>query len=133
MSRLDSYDILPQGMREYLSFNDFHFSKPMYRWAVSMMTDRNGKKAEFMEKDQVMDVLKRNSVTVEKDMGYDIPYVYAMARSDYFGSSITDEAHLAKFVKDYIDDPDGYETRAFDEFLAKLNAKGVSVPWEDLL
>lgn len=120
-------------MREYLSFNDFHFSKPMYRWAVSMMTDRNGKKAEFMEKEQVIDVLKRNSVTVEKDMGYDIPYVYAMARSDYFGSSITDEAHLAKFVKDYIDDPDGYETRAFDEFLAKLNAKSVSVPWEDLL
>lgn len=105
----------------------------MYRWAVSMMTDRNGNKVDFMEKEQVMDFLKRNSVTVEKDMGYDIPFVHAMGKSDYYGSSVPDEAHLAKFVKDYIDDPDGYETRAFDEFLTKLSAKGISVPWEDLL
>lgn len=98
-----------------------------------MMEDRNGNRVDFMEKEQVMDILRRNNVTVEEDMGYDIPYVFMMAKSDYMGSSIPDELHLAKFVNDYIGDVDGYETRAFDEFMAKLCATGMSVPWEDLM
>ncbi len=56
-----------------------------------------------------------------------------MAMSDFFGSSIKDEAHLALFVKDYTDDPDGNPTRAFDEFYINSIAKGVDIPWEDLI
>lgn len=131
--RLDSYDIMPEGMREYLSYHGHHFSKPMYKWAVSMMRDRMGNKVEAMEKEVVIDTLKRHNVTMEKDMGYDVPYTFLMAKSDYMGSSITDEAHLALFVKDYIGDIDGYPTRAFDEFMSKLIALGIPVDWSGLL
>lgn len=120
-------------MRKYLSFNDFHFSKPMYRWAVSMLKDRNGNKVEPMEKEQVMEVLKRNNVTDLPEAGYDIPFVYLRKKSDSLGGSIPDEAHLAMAVKEFFSDKDGYETMAFDEFLAKINAKGISISWEDLL
>lgn len=132
-TRLDYYDDIPEGMRKYLSFNGFHFSKPMYRWAVSMMKDRSGNRVEFTEKDQVMDVLKRNNVTDLPEMGYDIPFVYLRKKSDSLGGSIPDEAHLAMAVKEFFTDKDGYDTMAFDEFLTKMSAKGVSIPWEDLL
>lgn len=131
--RLDLYDDIPDGMRKYLSFNGFHFSKPMYRWAVSMMKDRNGNKVEFMEKEQVTDMLTRSNVTGLPEMGYDVPFVYLRKRSDSLGGSIIDEPHLAMAVKEFFTDNDGYETMAFDEFLSKMNAKGISIPWEDLL
>lgn len=49
------------------------------------------------------------------------------------GSSISDEPHLAKFIKDYMDDVDGSQTRAFDEFYAKTLAMDIPVIWEDLM
>ena len=49
------------------------------------------------------------------------------------GSSIADEQHLAKFVKDYLDDKDGSDTRAFDEFYAKTIALGIPIMWEDVI
>ena len=64
---------------------------------------------------------------------YDGIYVWCMATSDYMNSSILDEQHLALFVKDYIDDIDGNPTRAFDEFYINCVAKGVDIPWEDMI
>lgn len=120
-------------MREYMSYYGRHFSKPLYEMAVGMMETREGGKVKVMEKEAVMEKLKANSVTVKNDKGYDIPYVWAMATADYMGSSISDEAHLAKFVKDYCDDPDGSKTRAFDEFYAKTLAMDIPIVWEDLM
>lgn len=131
--RIDAYEAIPRGMKEYLSYYGRHFSKPLYQMAVEMMETRDGGKVKVMEKDAVMEKLKANNVVVKNDKGYDLPYVWAMATADYMGSSITDEAHLAKFVKDYSDDPDGSRTRAFDEFYAKSLALGIPIVWEDLM
>lgn len=133
MDRLDYYDIRPAGMDAYMSNYGRHISKPMYRWAVSMMRDRNGVKAKPMEKDDAKKMLESNGVIVENDRAYDVPYVMMMAKMDYYGSSIPDEAHLAKFVKDYLDDKDGSETRAFDELYVKMVALGVPIDWEDMI
>ena len=134
MSRIDYYDILPSGMSAYLSNHGHHFSKPMLEWAVSMMRDRNGNKAQVIDKKKFDDLMRAYGVILErKDGFYDGPYVWAMAKSDYMGSSIIDEQHLALYVKDYIDDIDGNETRAFDEFYANCIAKGVDIPWIDLI
>lgn len=77
--------------------------------------------------------LKNNGVTVKNAMGHDAAYVLNMARADYYGSSITDDGHLALFVKDYCDDVDGNPTRAFDEFYINSVAKGVPVFWDECL
>ena len=124
---------MPRDLKEYFSFNGRHFSKPLYEWAVKMMEKRDGGRVSPVEKSTFDERMRANNVTLKNDKGYDGPYIWCMATADYLGSSITDEAHLAKFVSDYADDPDGSKTRAFDEFYAKTMALGIPVPWGDLI
>lgn len=134
MDRLDYYDIIPRGMDAYMSSHGRHFSKPMLEWAVSMMRDRKGGKITIPEKKYTEDIFKNYGIELERDKGfYDSLYVWCMAKADYLGSSITDEHHIALYVKDYIDDKDGNPTRAFDEFYVNCIAKGVDIPWGDLI
>ena len=124
-------------MREYLEAYGWHFSKKMCEWAVGKMKckDEAGKtkKLEPMKKDEVEEMLKKYGVKLERDAGYDCVYAANMGRADYLKSSIPDEQHLALFVKDYIDDPDGYEGMPFTRFLADCVGSGKPVIWEDML
>ena len=134
MDRLDYYDITPKGMDAYMASHGRHFSKPMLEWAVGRMRDRSGKKVSLPDKKQLDNILASNNVTIERSEGfYDPLYVWCMARADYFGSSIADDMHMARYVKDFLDDPDGNPTRAFDEFYVNCVAKGVDIPWEDMI
>ena len=134
MDRLDYYDITPKGMGAYLSAHGHHFSKPMLEWAVSMMKNKKGDRQSVPEKKKVDEKLNSYGVELSRDKGYyDSVYVWCMAKSDYYGSSIEDEMHLAKYVKDYIDDIDGNPTRAFDEFYVNCIAKGIDIPWVDII
>lgn len=134
MTRLDFYDILPAGMEAYLASHGHHFSRPMLEWAVSMMRGRNGARSEAPDRKEFDNIMRSYGQELDRSHGYyDGIYVWCMAKSDYMGSSITDEQHLAMFVKDYIDDIDGNPTRAFDEFYINCIAKGIDIPWEDLI
>jgi len=133
MTRLDYYDILPAGMDAFLSSYGWHFSKPLCEWAVSRMRDRNGNRIQMKTKEQVEASLKAANVTIDNDYGYDKVFVYHMGLSDYMGDSITDEAHLAKYVKNVLDDRDGYEGIALTRFLADCSGKGIPIIWEDMI
>jgi len=135
MARFDDYDYdrMPHGMREYLSYHGYHFSKPMAEWAVGMMRDKNGNKVQMRTKEQVDSILKSHNAEVENAKGYDAMYTLHMAISDFLGSSIADEAHAALYVKDLIGDNDGYDGIVFTRFLADCSAKGIPIPWEELL
>jgi hypothetical protein len=41
-----------------------------------------------------------------------------MGNNDFLGSSIIDEKHLAMYVKDVIDDEDGYDGIVFNRWYA---------------
>ena len=133
MDRLDYYDILPEGMDAYLSHYGWHFSKKMCEWAVSKMRDRNGKPVAMRSKEQVERILSTYGIQLENDKGYDKVFVMHMGISDYLGGSIIDEAHLARYVKEVLDDRDGYEGIAFSRFFADCNGKGVPILWEDMI
>ena len=133
MNRLDYYDIIPAGMDAYLSHYGWHFSKAMCEWAVSKMRDRNNKKLTIKSKEQVDSILRAYNIELENDYGYDSVFVMHMGLSDYYGSSIVDEQGLARYVKDVLDDRDGYEGIAFTRFLSDCTAKGVPVIWEDMI
>ena len=60
-------------------------------------------------------------------------YVANMAKADYYKSSIIDESHLALFLKDYIDDPDGYDGLPFTRFYADCIGSGTPIMWDDML
>ena len=70
--RLDDYDMMPRGMREYLSYHGRHFSKPMYEWAVDMMETRDGGKVKSITKEAFDEKMKSLGVSVKNDMGYDL-------------------------------------------------------------
>lgn len=135
--RLDSRDKFPSGMEDYLSQNGWHFNKRLCEWAVEQMKRKNQlnkiDKITPYTKDNLDSLLKTNNITIENNVGYDALYVLNMAKADYHGSSITEEPRLIKFVKDYLDDPDGYDGVAMTRFYADCIGKGIAIPWEDVL
>ena len=137
MARLDSRDKYPSGMEDYLAFNGWHFNKKMCDWAVSKMYKINvAKRKEYISpytKETVENLLKANNIKLDKDVGYDAVYVANMAKADFYGSSISDDMHLAKFIKDYLDDPDGYDGIVFTRFYADCIGSGTPIMWEDML
>lgn len=137
---LDIYEdiLLPMEMRSYLRAYGFNFSKKACEFAVSKMKRKNpatGKDEpiEMKTKEEVEKILERYNVKLEHDNGYNGTYAYHMGYSDYFKSSITDEQHLAMYVKDVIDDEDNEGGNVFRKFLADADAKGIVIDWADLL
>lgn len=121
---------LSREMRKYLATYGPHFTKELCEDAVAMMEDRDGNRVKMIEKKAFNEMLERAGVKVEHDMLYDGVYVYSMAMADYWGSSINDETSLARLVKDYLDDPDGYEGIAFWRWYGDCCKTGVVVDWE---
>ena len=108
----------------------------MCDWATSGMYKTSGENRDYIEvwdKTYVDDLLKNNGIQLDNYFGYDYVFVANMCRADYFGSSILDDAHVALFVKDYIDDPDGYPELPFTRFYADCIGKGRPIIWEDML
>lgn len=137
-ARLDANYKFPSGMREYLDTYGWHFSKKMCEWAVSKMKRKNPQTQkeeplDYMDKDKVDEFLKKFNVQLPDAKGYDVSYILHNARADYFKSSIADEAHLALFVKDFFNDPDGYPTMAFTRFYADCIGMGEPIIWSDLM
>ena len=138
MHRLDTYDTMPSAMRQYLSQHGWHFSKKLCECAVKDMRTLNkatGKKEplEMTPKETIEETLKKYGVKLDNCKGYDAVYVWHMAKADYFKSSIADEQHLALFVKDYIDDVDGYSGIALTRYMADCIGSGTPIEWEEML
>lgn len=135
---LDVYDMKPEGMIAYLRYNGWHFNKKLCEWAVGLMKKMNAstgkmESVEPIDKDTVDELLKAHSVKLEDNAGYDYVYVANMAKADFYKSSIKDEASLAQFVKDMIDDPDQADGFVFNRFYADCNHNGVGIPWDEVL
>ena len=135
---LDAYDMKPEGMIAYLRYNGWHFNKKMCDWAITLMRKTNAttgklEKVEPTEKDTVEELLKVNNVKLENADSYDFVYVANMARADFFKSSLKDEAALAQFIKDMVDDPDQADGFIFNRFYADCNHNGIGIPWDDVL
>lgn len=130
---LSKYDFKSPAMRAYLGTYGEHFSKELCEDAVKMMRDRQGNPVQMSSKEDVKTMLENNGVTLGRNTLYDAVYVHAMARADYWGSSLDDEAHLAMFIGDYLNDTDGYEGKAFNRWYADMCKMGVVLDWEDYL
>lgn len=129
---LTRYDIKPEGMINYLRYNGAHFSKKLAEFAVGRMR-KGSQPLTPVTSEAVDNMLSAANISVENAQLYDKYYVANMAKADYFGSSIADELHLARFVKDYIDDEDGYDGIAFNRYLSDCARKGVVIDWENMI
>ena len=123
-------------MDEYLSYYGWHFSKKMCEWAASRMyrlVNERPIKIDPIKKEQLDEILKRYSVTLKKDKGYDAVYVANMCKADYLGRSVKDEGAMVQFIIDTIEDPDGYEGMVFTRFYADCVGSGTPINWEDMI
>lgn len=129
---LDIYDKRPEAMVNYLSYYGWHFNKKMCEFAINKMK-KDGKKLSSIQKDKVEELLKTYNIELDNNILYDAIYVANMAKADFYGSSIIDERYLATFIKDYLDDEDGYDGIAFSRFYIDTVKKGIPIDWESML
>jgi len=89
-------------------------------------TDDSGKKTPItpVNKEDVDKLLERQGIVLENKYAYDYVFAANMCIADYFGSSVPDQQHLALFIKDYVDDPDGYPELPFTRFYADCIGTG---------
>ena len=124
---LDTYDQKPPEMVNYLSYFGWHFNKKMCDFAI------NNLNVEKVNKDQLDELLRKNDISIKNNVLYDYLYVYHMAKSDFWGSSLTSELQLLKFVRDYVDDTDAYDGMPFSRFYMDTVKKGIPIDWEEML
>ncbi|MGN1299844.1 MAG: hypothetical protein ACI4VC_00645, partial [Clostridia bacterium] len=106
---LDIYDELPEGMKEYLRYNGRHFSRKLCDFAISKMTVRSLSTGNVinlvkLNKEDVDALLKTYKIELKENQLYDYVFVANMCKADFLGSSVPDEQHLCKYIKDVIDD-----------------------------
>ena len=126
---LNTYDDRPASMRRYLRYFGQHFNKKLCDFAVSKMN--HGKFP--IPKEKIDEVLNRHGIKLENNELYDYVYVYNMGNNDFMGSSIIDEKHLAMYVKDVIDDRDGYDGIVFNRWYADTVTYGIPIEWDEML
>lgn len=122
---------------EYIKKYGHHFNEKLCNFAVSKMyfEDEQGNKVKLVPYDeyQVSRMLKTYNIKIDNDKYFDKVFVANMCKADYLGSSIEDEQHLAMYIKDVLDDVDGYEGIAFARWLADVEHKKVNIDWNNML
>ena len=128
---------IPEDMKTYLSYYGMNFSKKLYEFAVSNMrresADGKMEKVKPMSADELKSLLSKHKIEVENNDLYNALYLAAMVKADYWGSSIEDEEHLAKYIEDTLCDVDAAEGQVFARYLADCSVGGCIVHWEDMI
>lgn len=130
------YDEYPKAMLVYLRNYGPHFNRKLYEFAVSKMTKMiNGKESKITpyDKEEVEVIMESHNIEVKNAQLYDCAYVASMCKADFLDSSITDEKHLAMYVKDVIDDVDAPDGLVFNRWYADMCYMGIAIDWEEML
>lgn len=130
------YDIKPEGMIAYMQNYGPHFNKKLCEFAVGRMeTSINGVKIKLTPytKEEVDTMIKNYGITIKNGQLYDCVYVANMCKADFLTSSVIDEAHLVKYVKDVIDDVDAPDGLLFNRWYADMCYCGIAIDWDEMI
>lgn len=131
---LDNFDVYPEAMVNYLRYNGRHFNRKLFEFATSLMkTGRDKQPLKVITKQELDELFKVYGVKLNNNVLYDYVYVANMCKADFLGSSVPDEGHLCKYVKDVIDDVDSYDGVVFNRWYADMCRSGVPIDWEEML
>lgn len=104
---------------EYFNKHGYHFSQKLAEWAVSMMPG-----SHYTNQDLIRLGLEING---------DNFYLANMVKSDFLNSSIPDEQHLILYIKDILNDEDGYEGLPLARFCKDCKMKEINIPWNKMI
>lgn len=128
-----AYETMPEDLAIYMSHNGPHFNKEACKFAVSQMYKDEDEEFVPFTKEQVTGLLQSYGVKVKNNKLYDAVYVANMCKADYLGDSVPTEEHVAKYIKNTLDDPDGLEGLTFNRWIADMKWIGVAIPWYEFL
>jgi len=128
-----AYETIPEDLAIYMSHNGPHFNKEACKFAVSQMYKDEDEEFVPFTKEQVTGLLQSYGVKVKNNKLYDAVYVANMCKADYLGDSVPTEEHVAKYIKNTLDDPDGLEGLTFNRWIADMKWVGIPIPWDEFL
>ena len=128
-----AYETMPEDLAIYMSHNGPHFNKYACKFAVDQMYKDEDEEFKPFTKEQVDGFLQSYKVKVKNNHLYDAVYVANMCKADYLGSSVPTEEHVAKYIKDTLDDPDGAEGLVFNRWIADMKWLGIPIPWDEFV
>lgn len=121
-----------KSFRKYLRLYGPHFNKLLCQFAVSMMETENGPIQPYT-KEEIDSKLKKWNIQLQYNKYEDYIFVANMCKADFLGKSIVDEQHLCIYIKNVIDDPDGYTGQPFYKWLADMDHLGITIDWEEFI
>lgn len=129
---------LPTDMKRYIRHFDLHFNRKLYEFAISKMERKikgsdKTEKMKPIDKSKFDEAMKRYGIELKYDELYDGVFVWSMAMSDFFESSLPTEKEVALYVKDLIDDPDQSNGFIFNRWVADMYLKGEAIEWDDFI
>lgn len=85
-------------------------------------------------KQELEEKLKQQNITLQYDRLYDAVYVANMCKADYLGSSVQNNDYsLCMYVKDTIDDPDGYDGQPFNRWMSDIEGMHIPIDWSEFV
>lgn len=130
---LTKYDIVPEDFKQYIKYYGPHFNSKLLNFATSKMykiKDECKVKIEPYNEEFVNNLLTKYNITIKnEDILLDHVYIANQAKANLNGSSIKDEHHLALYIKDMVDDPDGYDGMIFTHWYVDMCKKGIPIDW----
>lgn len=135
---LDNYDVLPEDMINYLSNYGRHFNTKLLKLALKEMKSTTSSTGVLQSikpytKEEVDTILKSYNIELKNNQLLDYVYVANMCKADFLGRSVPTEEHLALYIKDVIDDLDGYDGIVFNRWYADTRRKGIPIDWYSVL
>lgn len=124
---------LDRYFKQYYKKYGPHFTKELCDLVVSMMETKRGKITAFT-KEVIDQKLTQQNIKIENNVLYDAVFVANMCKADFLGRSVPDDDyHLCMYIKDVIDDPDGYEGQPFFRWLADAEVLGIEIDWKQFI
>ena len=128
---------IPEDMRAYLSYYGMNFSKKLYEFAVENMrresADGRLERVKPLVVDELKNILSKYKINIESNDLYNALYLAAMVKADYWGTTIEDDEHLARFIEDTLCDVDAADGQVFARYLADCSVKGCVIHWNEML
>ena len=121
-----------KSFRKYLRLYGPHFNKLLCKFAVSMMENESGPIKPYT-KEEIEEKLKKWNIQLQYNKYEDFVFVANMCKADFLGKSILDEQHLCIYIKNVIDDPDGYTGQPFYRWLTDMDRLRITIDWEEFV
>ena len=78
--------------------------------------------------------MQQQNIKLQYNKYEDFVYVANMCKADFLGKSVPDDdQHLCMYIKNVIDDPDGYDGQPFYRWLSDIEHMNIVIDWDEFV